>query len=467
MTARPRCRSAASQSRWLRTCRSRNAACASGPSPSTCAISSAWPALGQARFAVVCRASVQVVDARFAEDVDRCQRRRRGDRVAAGGRGGPGVVRPGQPLLVHSLHDLRPPAVGTDREAATQPLAVGDEVGRHAVILLCTAEGQSEAGDHFVEHQHNAVPTHSVTQALQKPVNRWDATVQRLDDHGGQIGAVVIENLLRRREVIVRCDQHITLDPRRAGAGRIGLRPLGRVVANEARDALRVLPVVRALEFQNLWPPGRRPCRAQAKHRRLGAAGNEPDSLHARADISDAFRQFHHRSRDGGEIGAPRSGRVGCLEHFRVGMTDERCAPRHGHVEVFAAVGIPDSATGTAVDHRRVSLRDAVFTVGAAGQPAQCPITEVVTRFIHFLASSGSEHTRLVSAFRRHASGVRSPSNHRPSRLAKFSATSSTSAPEPHDFTPSVIIVRQNGQPTATVSAPVATASFARSTDTR
>ena len=127
-------------------------------------------------------------------------------------------------------------SVGADREAAAQPLAVGDEVGRHAVILLCTAEGQSEAGDHFVEHQHNAVPTHSVTQALQKPVNRWDTTVQRLDDHGGQIGAVVIENLLRRREVIVQCDQHITLDPRRAGAGRIGLRPLGRVVANEARD---------------------------------------------------------------------------------------------------------------------------------------------------------------------------------------------------------------------------------------
>ena len=222
------------------------------------------------------------------------------------------------------------------------------------------------------------MPTRGLAQALQKSVDRWDATVQRLDDHGGQLGAVVVENLLRRREVVVRRNQHIALDPRRAGAGQVGLRPLGRIVANEARDALRMLPVVRALEFQNLWPPGRRPRCAQAQHRRLGAAGDKPDPLDARAEVSDAFGQFHHRARDGGKVGAPRSGRVGRLEHFRVSMSDKRRAPRHGHVEILATGGVPDTATGAAIDYRRVPLRDAVFAIGTAGQPSQCPLAEAV-----------------------------------------------------------------------------------------
>ena len=85
--------------------------------------------------------------------------------------------------------------------------------------------------------------------------------MQRLDDHGGQIGGVVGEDLLRRREVVVRRDQHIALDPRRAGASRIGPRQLGWVAADKARHTLRMLPVVRALEFQNLRPTGRRPSR--------------------------------------------------------------------------------------------------------------------------------------------------------------------------------------------------------------
>ena len=331
-----------------------------------------------------------IINARLAKHVDGGQRRRRGDRVAARRRGGPRVVRPGQPLFVHRLHDFCLASKHADREAAAQPLAVGNKVGRHTVIFLRTTEGQAEAGDHFVEHQHDAQLGRDLAQSLQKTVHRRDAAVQRLDDHGGQIGGVVGENLLRRREVVVRRDQHIALDPRRAGAGRIGPRQLGRVAADEARHALRMLPVIRALEFQNLRPPGRRPRRPQTQHRRLGAAGDKAEALNARAEVGDALSELNHRPVHGGEVRAVRRRRAGCLKHFRVRVADERRAPRHGHVEILAAAGVPHATAPPALNHRRVALGDAVFTVRAAGEKPKRALAEIVG-VVHFFKKSKAE----------------------------------------------------------------------------
>ena len=155
-------------------------------------------------------------------------------------------------------------------------------------------------------------------------------------------------------------------------------------------------------------------------------------------DAGDALGELDHRPGDGGEVRPVCRRCAGCLEHFRVRVADERRAPRHRHIEILAAAGVPHAAAPPTLDHRRVALRDAVFAVGPAGEKPKRSVTKIIE----------SVH-------------------HRPSRLAKFSATSSTLTPEPHDLTPSVIIVRQNGQPTATVSAPVSIASFARNTDTR
>ena len=58
--------------------------------------------------------------------------------------------------------------------------------------------------------------------------------------------------------------------------------------------------------------------------------------------------------------------------------------------------------------------------------------------------------------------------SHRFIRSIKISATSITRTPSPQlAATPSVIIVRQNGQPTVTTFAPVASASSARAVETR
>ena len=107
-----------------------------------------------------------IINARLAKHVDGGQSRCRGDRVAAGRRGGPRVIRPRQPLFVHCLHNVGTPAKNANWEAAAQPLAVGHEVGRHTVIFLCTTESQAEAGDHFVEHQHDPQLGRDLAQSL-------------------------------------------------------------------------------------------------------------------------------------------------------------------------------------------------------------------------------------------------------------------------------------------------------------
>ena len=54
------------------------------------------------------------------------------------------------------VHDLRRAAVGADGQAAADDLAHRHQVGLDVVELRRAAEGQAEAGHHFVEDQHGA-----------------------------------------------------------------------------------------------------------------------------------------------------------------------------------------------------------------------------------------------------------------------------------------------------------------------
>ncbi len=54
-------------------------------------------------------------------------------------------------------HQRRTAAQHADRQAAAQRLAVGDEIGADAEIVLRAAAGEAKAGENVIEDQDDAV----------------------------------------------------------------------------------------------------------------------------------------------------------------------------------------------------------------------------------------------------------------------------------------------------------------------
>src|SRR5260221_5330897 len=62
----------------------------------------------------------------------------------------------GRAVVAKPLHVLACAAEHTDRQSAAERLAVRDEVGAHAEVLLGAAAGQSKTEEHLVEDQDDA-----------------------------------------------------------------------------------------------------------------------------------------------------------------------------------------------------------------------------------------------------------------------------------------------------------------------
>ena len=58
-------------------------------------------------------------------------------------------------LPFEALHDVGPACHRTDRQAPSQGLAVGGQIGHHPELLLGAAVGQAEPGDHLVEQEQD------------------------------------------------------------------------------------------------------------------------------------------------------------------------------------------------------------------------------------------------------------------------------------------------------------------------
>ena len=59
-------------------------------------------------------------------------------------------------------------------------------------------------------------------------------------------------------------------------------------------------------------------------------------------------------------------------------VADERRAPRHCHVEILAAAGIPHTTALPSLQHRRIALRDAIFAVRTTGEKLKRALTKVL-----------------------------------------------------------------------------------------
>src|SRR5215510_9946600 len=72
-----------------------------------------------------------------------------------------------RPVVAESFHELLAPAEHADGQSTAEALAVGDQVGLDAEILLRAAESEPEADEDLVENQHDITLAADGPQSLE------------------------------------------------------------------------------------------------------------------------------------------------------------------------------------------------------------------------------------------------------------------------------------------------------------
>ena len=73
-------------------------------------------------------------------------------------------TRVARPLVAKAFHETVRAADDTDRQPTTERLAVGDEIGAHAEILLRAAAREPETHEDVVDDQHDAAARADLAQ---------------------------------------------------------------------------------------------------------------------------------------------------------------------------------------------------------------------------------------------------------------------------------------------------------------
>src|SRR5206468_1713801 len=107
---------------------------------------------------------------------------RRGDGIAAERAAGDDLPAHAFPTRSQLAHDVLTTDDRGDREASTDGLAVGCQVGRYPVQLLATPPGNTEAGHDLVIDQHHAALLGGLAERLEKTRAGRNATEQRFDN---------------------------------------------------------------------------------------------------------------------------------------------------------------------------------------------------------------------------------------------------------------------------------------------
>ena len=191
-------------------------------------------------------------------------------------------------------HQIFAAAVGADRQPAADDLAEARQIGNDAAPALRAAGTDAESGDHFVEDQQDAVARADLAQALQKPrLRQHHAHVagDRLDDERGDLIGERFAEPLDRRHVVIGGEQRVGCrGARDARAGRHAERRQARPGLHEK---LIAVPVIAALELDDLLAPRVRARHAHGAHRRFGAGADEAHHLERRHHLPHELAELH------------------------------------------------------------------------------------------------------------------------------------------------------------------------------
>ena len=274
-----------------------------GQAPDRCAVD------GFDRRATRCEGGVEPVDHALRAIVEcsvelaaaalqvqqRSPRRGQRQRVAHEGAGEVGDTRFGVGVVavlpVAAVERVEPARAATDRrerQATADDLAVGREVGTHAIKLLRTTRGDAKAGHHLVEDQRAAGFVGNAPQRLHELawLNGWVLVLDRLRHDGRQFGAALAQDA--QRVFAVPVEHQDVLDGVRqdAGCGRQGAQLLGAAHDHLVEDA-----VVRVGENRDRLAAGHCAGDAHGAHHGFGAGVAEGHALHA-GEFGDQLRDL-------------------------------------------------------------------------------------------------------------------------------------------------------------------------------
>ncbi len=202
-----------------------------------------------------------------------------------------------------------------------------------------------------------------LSQALQKALlGRDDADIElnRLDDDRGDRAAVGVKDVREDLRFVERRDHGLgDTTARNPGAGGHGGRRLVRThrVARglDADQHVVMVPVVAALELDDLFPPGVAAGDADGVHGGFSAGVAEPHEIGAKAllDLLGQRDAILDRERVAGAVGHAMLER---LNQERMRMT--RCKYAEGHVEVdvLVAVGVGDARPARIGHEQRIGI---------------------------------------------------------------------------------------------------------------
>ena len=176
------------------------------------------------------------------------------------------------------------------REAAADGFAIAGQIGHDAVALLGPAPGDAKAGDDLVEDHDDAVLAGDLANRLQETRLRQQDALQRLHDHGGEVGGVPLDHVDGALRIVERRhqDRVAGLARHAHGIGR-GARILGGAGGHRSPQSVVVHAMPRPLELEDLVALGERAGDAQGVERCFGAGAGVVHHFAARDRIDQAL----------------------------------------------------------------------------------------------------------------------------------------------------------------------------------
>ena len=263
--------------------------------------------------------------------------------------------------LGHEVHDLRLAPERADRGAPADRLGPRRQVWAHAVALGRAAVGDGAPALDLVVDENGAVAVAEVAQRLKVAgLRNDDADVHhdRLEDHRGDLPAVLAEELVERARVVEGDDDRVVPHRPRDALGRgLGRVCRARGVGGLAGDLLPqtegvrlrhdreqhgvVVAVVGALHLHDAVAARGGAGDPDGVHRRLGAGVHEPHPVDLEA-TADLLGERDGRLGGDREVDGPLGRALDGRDDLRVGMADDVHAESAVEIGVLGPVDVPD-----------------------------------------------------------------------------------------------------------------------------
>jgi len=255
-----------------------------------------------------------------------------------------------------AVHDFCPSSKGSHRQAAANDFPHRREVRSDFEYLLRAAWSEAEAGHDLVEYQNSALACADFSQAVEEAwLRQIKAGIGRdgLDNHCRDLSRIRRKGGLDGRGVVEgECDGEPCERLRHACA--IGVAMGERAAAGFDKERVH-MPVIAALEFDDLGSAGEPSGEAYAAHGGLGAAVHHAHFFHRRHHAADRLGHFDFQ-RIRSAKAQSTSRRFTHRLNDRIGrMTKDRRSPCSYEIDQLAVIHRGQSAPTRRLHKKRIA----------------------------------------------------------------------------------------------------------------